>query len=88
MPGYFVERAMAVPNNSKADRATPLKDYIYDGHVYVDIQDDRLRKTFQDEFRAFPNSEHDDLVDATAHGFNYLYTNYIYNATLVGVVNL
>lgn len=88
LPGYFVERAMAIPNNSKADRATPLKDYIYDGHVYVDIQDDRLRKTFQDEFRAFPNSEHDDLVDATAHGFNYLYNNYIYNATLVGVVNL
>ena len=72
IPGYFIERAIPVPNNSKADRATPLKDYIYDGHVYVDIQDDKLRKTFRDEFKAFPNAKHDDLVDAAAHAFNYV----------------
>lgn len=77
MPGYFIERGIAVPNNSKADRATPLKDYISDGHVYVDIKDDELRKTFQDEFTAFPNSKHDDIVDATAHAFNYLNKEFI-----------
>lgn len=77
LPGYFLERAMVVPNKSKADRATPLKDYIYDGKVYVDIKDDKLRKTFQDEFNAFPNSIHDDIVDATAHAFNYLNKEFI-----------
>ena len=79
LPGYFLERAIPVPNNSKADRATPLKDHIYDGHVYVDIQDNKLRKTFQDEFRAFPNGEHDDIVDATAHAFNYINQEFIGN---------
>ena len=75
--GYFVERGKAVPNNSKADRATPLKNYIYDGYVYVDIVDDKLRQIFIDEFKAFPNGQHDDIVDASAHGFNYLKENYI-----------
>lgn len=79
LPGYLLERAIPVPNNSKADRATPLKDYIYDRHVYVDIQDNKLRKTFQDEFRAFPNGEHDDIVDATAHAFNYINQEFIGN---------
>lgn len=79
LPGYFLERAIPVPNNSKADRATPLKDYIYDGHVYVDIQDNKLHKTFQDEFRAFPNGEHDDIVDAAAHVFNYINQEFIGN---------
>ena len=79
LPGYFLERAIPVPNNSKADRATPLKDHIYDGHVYVDIQDNKLRKTFQDEFRAFPNGEHDDIVDAAAHVFNYINQEFIGN---------
>lgn len=79
LPGYFLERAIPVPNNSKVDRATPLKDYIYDGHVYVDIKDNKLRKTFQDEFRAFPNGEHDDIVDAAAHVFNYINQEFIGN---------
>ena len=38
----------------------------------MDIQDDKLRKTFRDEFKAFPNAKHDDLVDAAAHAFNYV----------------
>lgn len=75
--GYFVERGEAVPNNSKADRATPLKNHISDGYVYVDIADDKLRQIFIDEFKAFPNGQHDDIVDASAHGFNYLKKNYI-----------
>lgn len=79
LPGYFLERAIPVPNNSKADRATPLKDYIYDGYVYVDIKDNKLRKTFQDEFQAFPNGEHDDIVDAAAHVFNYINQEFIGN---------
>lgn len=75
--GYMVERAMAVPNNSKADRATPLKNKIYDGEVYVDITDDDLRQIFIDEFKAFPNGAHDDIVDAAAHAFNFLNKEFI-----------
>ena len=47
--------------------------------MYVDIQDNKLRKTFQDEFRAFPNGEHDDIVDAAAHVFNYINQEFIGN---------
>ena len=45
----------------------------------VDIKDNKLRKTFQDEFRAFPNGEHDDIVDAAAHVFNYINQEFIGN---------
>ncbi len=75
--GYFVERGKAVPNNSKADRATPLKNKIFDGEVYVDIADDKLRQIFINEFKAFPNGQNDDIVDATSHIFNYLNDNFI-----------
>ena len=75
--GYFVERGKAVPNNSKADRATPLKNKIFDGEVYIDIVDDKLRQIFIDEFRAFPNGQHDDIVDAASHAMNYVNENFI-----------
>lgn len=57
---------------TKPDRATPLRHAIYDGKVHVLIRDDLLRQTFIDEFKAFPNSKHDDIVDAAAHGFLWL----------------
>lgn len=57
---------------TKADRATPLRHAIYDGLVHVMIKNDNRRQAFIDEFKAFPNSKHDDIVDAVAHGFNYL----------------
>ena len=82
LEGYFVERAIPIPNNSKSDRATPLKNKITDGDVYVYITDNKLRKQFIDEFKAFPNGAHDDIVDATAHGYNYLKEN------IIGSVNL
>ena len=82
LEGFFVERALPVPNNSKADRATPLKNAIYDGNVYIDIVDNELRQRFIDEFRAFPNGEHDDIVDATAHAYNYLKENFMGAANL------
>lgn len=47
--------------------------------MYVDIKDNNLRKTFQDEFQAFPNGEHDDIVDAAAHVFNYINQEFIGN---------
>jgi hypothetical protein len=57
---------------TKADRATPLRHAIYDGLVHVMIRNDNRRQAFIDEFKEFPNSKHDDIVDAVAHGFNYL----------------
>ena len=57
---------------TKADRATPLRYAIYDQKVHVLIRNDNLRQTFIDEFRAFPNGKHDDIVDAVAHGYNWL----------------
>ena len=57
---------------TKSDRATPLRYAIYDGKVHVMINNDELRQTFIDEFKSFPNGKHDDIVDAAAHGFNWL----------------
>ena len=57
---------------SKADRATPLRYAIFDGLVHVMITNDNLRQTFIDEFKAFPNGKHKDIVDAVAHGYNFL----------------
>lgn len=75
LEGYFVEQAK--PIKSKVDRATPLQNAITDGKVYVDIKDSKLRKKFINEFKRFPMGAHDDIVDATAHAYNYLNENYI-----------
>jgi len=70
LPGYST--IQSDPKGTKADRATPLRHAIYDGLVHVMIKNDNRRQAFIDEFKAFPNSKHDDIVDAVAHGFNYL----------------
>ena len=71
LPGYNV-RQSKTKGATKEDRATPLANAIYDGKVHLCITNDEKRQTFLDEFRAFPNGKHDDIVDAVAHGFNYL----------------
>lgn len=83
--GYFIEQA--TPVTSKSDRATPLKNKIYDGEVYVDIKDPELRQIFVNEFRAFPLGEHDDIVDATSHAYNYL-NDKIIGTALLEVIEL
>lgn len=60
------------PKGTKADRATPLANAIYDGKVHVCINDDNLRELFLQEFNSFPNGKHDDIVDAYAYAYNYL----------------
>lgn len=85
LEGYFIEQA--TPVHSKVDRATPLQNKIYDGEVYIDIQDNVLRQRFIDEFRAFPLGKHDDIVDATSHAFNYLNTNFI-GETIMEIIEL
>ena len=71
LPGYSTIQSDPTAM-TKADRATPLRHAIYDGLVHVLIKNDNRRQAFIDEFKAFPNSKHDDIVDAVAHGFNYL----------------
>ena len=60
------------PKGTKADRATPLANAIYDGKVHVMIPGDNMRQTFIDELKAFPNGKHDDIVDAISYGYLFL----------------
>lgn len=88
LQGYVVARANVSSGQSKTDRATPLQNAIEDSKVYVDIHDDILRDRFIKEFESFPYGDHDDIVDATAHAYNYLFKNIsptkIYVGTRIG----
>ena len=70
LTGFNVHQSIA--KGTKADRATPLANAIYDGKVHVCIRNDELREVLLSELKSFPNSKHDDCVDALAHGFNWL----------------
>ena len=67
--GFIVEQAL--PVTSKEDRATPFRNAMLDGLIYIDVGDE-VKKVFKLELGGFPFSIHDDQVDAVAHGFNYL----------------
>lgn len=67
--GFILEQAL--PVTSKEDRATPFRNAMLDGLIYIDVGDD-VKKTFKVELGGFPFSIHDDQVDAVSHGFNYL----------------
>jgi hypothetical protein len=71
LPTYTVYQSKT-KGATKTDRATPLANAIFDRKVHVCIRNDELRQTLLSEFKAFPNSKHDDCVDAVAHGFNWL----------------
>ena len=69
--GYRVEQSK--PIKSKVDRATPLRNMIFDGLFKVDLpMGDKVREVFLNEFSSFPNGEHDDIVDSVAYGVNWL----------------
>lgn len=67
---YIVEQAL--PVTSKVDRATPLANAVLDGKVYISIKDEEKLKKLKDEFNSFPAGVHDDIVDASAHCYNFL----------------
>ena len=73
LKGYIVNRAEVSGGKSKVDRATPFKNAIEDGKVYIAIEDDELREVLYDELSSFPMGKHDDIVDACAHVYNYLF---------------
>lgn len=60
------------PIGTKADRATALKNAIYDGKIHIYCPDQNIRKELKSQLEAFPNGTHDDLVDAMAYAYNYL----------------
>ena len=67
---FIVEQAL--PVTSKVDRATPFKNAILDGKVYIDIKDEEKRDIIKKELRSFPNGLHDDIVDSLSHSYNFL----------------
>lgn len=71
LPGYNVIQSKT-KGATKADRATPLSNAIYDRKVHVCINNNKLRELFLQQLKSFPNGKHDDIVDACAYGFNYL----------------
>ena len=60
------------PKGTKADRATPLANAIYDGLVHVCINNNEQRELLISQLKSFPNGKHDDLVDAIAYGYLFL----------------
>ena len=85
LQGFIVEKAKVHGSKSKVDRATPLQNAIEDGKIYIDIKDNQIRDNLITEMTSFPNGEHDDIVDAMAHAYNYLFRSDKKNAML-GVV--
>lgn len=73
LTGFIVERAQVSGRGNKADRATPFRNAVEDGKVYIDIEDLELRKILLDEMNGFPALVHDDIIDAIAHCYNYLF---------------
>jgi len=67
--GFILEQA--IPVTSKEDRATPFRNAMLDGLVYIDVGEE-VKKDFKLELGGFPFSNHDDQVDSVSHAFNAL----------------
>lgn len=71
LSGFRVEQCK--PIKSKVDRATPLRNLVFDGQFKLDFPlGDGKKQVLLDEFGMFPNGEHDDIVDSVAWGVNWL----------------
>jgi len=71
LEGYRVHRAVAI--KSKPDRATPLKNGILDKKFFLMVNDERIIERVHSELKAFPEGQHDDIVDTFAYGYNYFH---------------
>lgn len=60
------------PIGTKADRATALKNAIYDGKIHIYCQDQKILKELKSQFESFPNGKRDDLIDAMAYAYTFL----------------
>ena len=70
LQGYNVKQSL--PIGSKVDRAFSMQQVILDGLFRINIYDDNLREEILKQLRAFPYSEHDDIIDAIAYAIQYL----------------
>ena len=70
LTGY--NTVQSLPKGTKADRATPFSNAVYDGKVHVCINNNEQRELFLSQLKSFPNGKHDDLVDACAYGYLWL----------------
>lgn len=68
---YNVEQSK--PQGSKEDRATPFKNALLDGHVYLDIHSTESKEKVLEEMKGFPLAKHDDIIDSIAYAYNYLF---------------
>ena len=80
LTGYSTQQSE--PIGTKADRATPLANAIYDRKIHILINDDDKRQALLSELKSFPNGKHDDIVDAISYG--YLYLKEIGNGNRIG----
>jgi len=64
------------PWGTKADRATALRNAMFDGKIHIHCNDPELKKELLSQLKSFPNGKHDDLVDAMAYAYNYLSNAY------------
>ncbi len=75
LKGFRVEQCK--PVKSKVDRATPLRNVVFDGHLKLDLGNDSDGlSALLEEFSRFPNGVHDDIVDSVAWGVNWLKFEY------------
>ena len=70
LAGYNTRQSL--PQGTKADRATPFSNAVYDGKVHICIQSDTKRELLLSQMKAFPNGKHDDIIDACSYAYNYL----------------
>lgn len=60
---------MVMPNRDKLSRFMPLEGKIEHGYIYLTRG---LDPAFEDELLSFPNTEHDDMVDALVYAVDAL----------------
>ena len=70
LPGYNTMQSL--PQGTKADRATPFSNAVYDGKVHICINNNEKRELLLSQMKAFPNGKHDDIIDALSYAYNYL----------------
>ena len=70
--GYDVTQSK--PIGSKVDRASPLRDAIYDGKIIINLPDQQRSQVIE-QLRSFPLGKHDDIIDAMSYAYNYLSTH-------------
>ena len=70
LKGYNTKQSL--PKGTKADRATPFANAVYDGKIHICINNNEKRQLLLSQLQSFPNGKHEDLVDAISYGYLFL----------------